>query len=91
MADVIRTFQGHVGDAIVVFDESRVVPLFEAWEPGLCANYAPIVPPARSPIIPAVVAQLRPAVPIMPTHPARFVCECCVFLMPAVVWLVALW
>ncbi|CAE6936583.1 unnamed protein product [Symbiodinium natans] len=57
----------HVGDAIVVFDESRVVPLFEAWEPGLCANYAPIVPPARSPIIPAVVAQLRPAVPIMPT------------------------
>ena len=51
------TIKGHVGDAIVVFDEGRVIPLFEAWEPGigaLCATSpragaisVPVAPPAR--------------------------------------------
>ena len=59
----LSILEGHVGDAIVVFNESRIIPLFEAWEPGLCPTYAPAVPSPN----PVSVAPPRP-LPAMPQH-----------------------
>ncbi|CAE7946811.1 unnamed protein product [Symbiodinium sp. KB8] len=51
----------HVGDAIVVFDESRVIPLFEAWDPGLQGTAAPVAAPALP--APAVQPRLPTSLP----------------------------
>ncbi|CAE7783181.1 unnamed protein product, partial [Symbiodinium sp. CCMP2456] len=54
----------HVGDAIVVFDASRVIPLFEAWDPmdpGLHVPAAAVRAPALPP--PAVQPQLPTSLP----------------------------
>eukprot|EP00439_Symbiodinium_sp_Y106_P034863 s3464_g4.t1 len=54
----------HVGDAIVVFDEGRVIPLFEAWDPGLHSTEpvvaaAALPPPAVQPRLPASLPEAK--------------------------------
>jgi len=59
-------FSGHVGDAIVVFDESKLLPLFVASSPGILPPLkpgpatAPAAAPAAAPA-PAVVLQAQVA------------------------------
>ena len=51
-----RFMSGHVGDAILFSMESRFIPLFKSWEPGLGATNALLVR-ARPANPPELVAQ----------------------------------